>query len=131
MPRFDGILVLKADHPESEGPSFPPCRVPGTALLVPISSWEGLFSETLEVGVDFDAFWCQCILDRVAYFFQWLGEPRCTVLTVWNDAGLTYVECRARGDRLLFTNEVLEIEREVAQAFWEAGFTSPDNCTQH
>src|ERR1043166_6760388 len=105
---------------------FPPSPVPGSGLLVPIISWPRLFDEILVTGVELDAFWCQSILDRVAYFFQWVGEPRCTVLAVWNGSELTHVECRACGDRLLSGSEALDIERQMVRAFRDVGFTSLD-----
>jgi hypothetical protein len=57
------------------GPWTPP-PIPGTERLVPITSWPEMYIETEATKVEFDLFWYDCVLDGVAYFFRWLGEPR-------------------------------------------------------
>jgi hypothetical protein len=93
-------------------PTLPSPPISGSELLVPITSWEGLFRETLDTGGGFGTFLCRWVLDGVAYFLQWFGQPMCTVLAIWNDSGLTHVE--SRGSRLLSSGEAGIIERHLA-----------------
>lgn len=44
-----------------------------------------MFREAAITGVEFDLFWYDSVEEGVAYLFSWLGEPRSTVLVVWND----------------------------------------------
>lgn len=104
--------------------AFPPPPIPASALLVPITSWPEMFREETTTRVEFDAFWHECVEDRVAYFFSWLGEPRSTVLVVWDDEGLTHVECRKIGDLVLSTTESMPIIAELGRALRNAGFAS-------
>jgi hypothetical protein len=103
---------------------FPPPPVAASKLLVPITSWPEMFREEIITGVEFDAFWYECVEDRVAYFFSWLGEPRSTVLVVWDDEGPTHVECRRIGDLVLSTAESMPIIAELGRAFRNAGLAS-------
>ena len=57
----------------------------GQRLLVPIGTWLEMLRETEITKVEFDVFWFDSVKDGVAYFFRWLGEPRSTILVVWNN----------------------------------------------
>jgi hypothetical protein len=96
---------------------FPAPPIAGSALLAPIPSWAEMYRETLFTRVQFDLFWFDSVNDGVAYFFRWLGEPRCTVLVVWNDAGPTHIECRKVGDALASEREAALILAEVRMLF--------------
>jgi hypothetical protein len=78
--------------------------------------------ETQMTKVEFDLFWYDSVLDGVAYFFRWLGEPRATVLVVWNDAMSMHIECRKSPDVLLSEEESNAIIVEVTHAFRAAGY---------
>lgn len=86
-----------------------------------------MFREETTTGVEFDAFWHESVEQGVAYFFRWLGEPRSTVLVVWDKEGLTHVECRKTGDLYLSTAESMPIIAELGRAFRSAGFASARN----
>ena len=101
---------------------FPPPPIQGTELLVPITSWPEMHSETQTTKVEFDLFWYDSVADGVAYFFRWLGEPRSTVLVVWNDEGPTHIESRKMGDVLLSGEDSANITAEVTSAFRTAGY---------
>ena len=101
---------------------FPPSPVSARELLVPIASWPEMHQESKSTKVEFDLFWYDSVRDGVAYFFRWLGEPRCTVLVVWDDDGPTHIECRTIGDRLVAEQNCLPIIAEITQAFRDAGF---------
>jgi hypothetical protein len=101
---------------------FPPPPVEATDFLSPITSWEDMFSEMRITGVDFDSFWDESVEEGVAYFFRWMGEPRATVLVVWDDEKPTHIECRTNGDVLLTDGLASEIEEEVVAQFNKAGF---------
>jgi len=113
---------------ESHG-DFPTPPFVGSELLVPITSWHEMHRETEVTKVEFDLFWYDSVNDGAAYFFRWLGEPRSTVLVVWNDAGPTHIECRKIGDLLASDTESAPIIAEVTQMFRSAGFgrDSPAN----
>ena len=104
--------------------TFPSPPIVASELLTPITSWPEMFREETITGVEFDAFWYESIEQGVAYFFRWLGEPRSTVLVVWDDEGLTHVECRKIGDLVLSTTESMPIIVELGRAFRNAGFAS-------
>jgi len=101
---------------------FPSPPVRGGELLVPITSWPKMHRETQTTKVEFDLFWYDSVTDGVAYFFRWLGEPRSTVLVVWNDEGPTHIECRKIGDVLVSAQESASITAEVTAAFRAAGY---------
>jgi hypothetical protein len=101
---------------------FPPPPIEATEFLQPITSWEEMFSEMRVTGVDFDSFWDESIEEGVAYFFRWTGEPRATVLVVWDDQKPTHIECRTYGDDLLTDSLAAEIVEEVVTQFYKAGF---------
>ncbi len=101
---------------------FPPPPIHGGELLVPITSWPEMHHETGITKVEFDLFWYEGVTDGGAYFFRWLGEPRSTVLVVWNDVGPTHIECRKIGDVLLSGEESANITAEVTSAFRAAGY---------
>lgn len=102
--------------------TFPPAPVKGSASLVPITTWAEMFSETQVTGVNFDEFWYESVEEGVAYFFSWFGNPRSTVLVVWNDKEPTHIECRKVGDQLASEIEAAPIHAEVTQLFRNAGF---------
>jgi len=104
--------------------AFPPSPVVASELLVPITSWAAMFRETELTGVEFDEFWYGSVEDGVAYFFGWVGEPRSTVLVVWNDDEPTHIECRKSGDLLVTGAELEPILTEVTKLFRSAGFWS-------
>jgi hypothetical protein len=64
---------------------FPSPPIPGTKRLVPITSWPEMYDETTTTKVEFDQSWYDSVVDGVAYFFRRLGEPRATVLIVWDE----------------------------------------------
>jgi hypothetical protein len=76
-----------------------------------------MYGETTVTGVEFDAHWYESVEAGVAYFFRWMGEPRSTVLAIWDDRGLTHVECRKTGDLLLTSKESTPIVAHVTRAF--------------
>jgi hypothetical protein len=102
--------------------AFPPPPVAASGLLVPITSWPELVREAAITGVKFDLFWYDRVEEEVAYFFSWLGEPRCTVLVVWNDEWPAHIEGRKANDLLATPTEHLPIIAEVTQMFRGAGF---------
>jgi hypothetical protein len=102
--------------------AFPPSPVAASELLVPISSWPEMVRETAITGVEFDLFWYDSVEEGVAYFFSWLGEPRSTVLVVWNDKEPTHIECRKVGDLVASNTETLPIVAAVTYMFRSAGF---------
>lgn len=99
---------------------FPVLPVAGSKLLVPIVSWKEMYRETQATGVEFDEFWDESVREGVAYFFRWLGEPRATVLVIWNRDRLTHVECRKLGDVLLSEGEMAPVNAELARLFADA-----------
>ena len=101
---------------------FPPPPIAASGLLVPIRTWLEMVRETEITKVEFDAFWFESVKDRVAYFFRWLGEPRSTILVVWNDDGPTHIECRKVGDLLATEAESMPMIAEIAHMFRSAGF---------
>lgn len=101
---------------------FPPSPVAGSELLVPITSWPAMYRETEITGVEFDLFWYDSVEEGAACFFSWLGEPRSTVLVVWNDQGPTHIECRKGSDLLASPTESLPIIAAVMHMFRSAGF---------
>ena len=100
-------------------------------MLVPITSWPEMYRETTTTGAEFDEFWYETVEDRVAYFFRWLGEPRCTVLAVWDDRGLTHVECRKTGDIVVSATEAAPIVAELTHAFRNADVGFGPNIPRH
>lgn len=102
--------------------TFPRSPIQGGALLVPITSWAEMHDEAKATEVEFDLFWYDSVTDGVAYFFRWLGEPRSTVLVVWNDNGPTHIECRAVGDVIVSPHDSAVIAVEVSAAFRAAGY---------
>jgi hypothetical protein len=101
---------------------FPPPPVKASELLVPITTWPEIFREAEVTGIIFDEFWYNSVEDGVAYFFRWLGEPRSTVLVVWNDKMPTHIECRKRGALPTAADESERIIAEVTLLFRNAGF---------
>ncbi len=105
---------------ETEAP-FPAPPIGATTHLVPITSWSEMHQEATDMAVEFDLFWYESVTEGIAYFFQWLSDPRCTVLVVWDDTGPTHVECRKRGDILASEDESAPILAEVVAAFRVVG----------
>ena len=114
-------MKRRANDTEAKA-SFLPPPVAASELLVPIASWPEMFRETAITGVEFDLFWYDSVEEGVAYFFSWLGEPRSTVLVVWNDEGTRHIECRKGNDLPATPTECLPIIAEVTQMFRSAGF---------
>jgi hypothetical protein len=81
-----------------------------------------MLRETAVTNVEFDLFWLESVEAGVAYFFSWLGEPRCTVLVVWNSEQPTHIECRRLNDIEVPATDSLPILLEITQAFRHAGF---------
>ena len=102
--------------------AFPSPPIAASELLVPITSWPEMFRETEATGVEFDLFWYERVEDGIAYFFSWLGEPRSTVLVVWNSEGPTHIECRKMGDLPATETESLPIIATITHLFRGAGF---------
>ena len=111
------------------GGDFPPPPVEASELLVPITTWAEMFRETEFTGVKIDEFWYNCVEDGVAYFFSWRGEPRSTVLVIWDNERPTHIECRKSGELLASADESERIIAEVTQLFRNAGFWR-DNVNQ-
>jgi hypothetical protein len=115
------LSVWSVNDMKLEG-AFPPPPVEASEFLVPITIWSEMFRETQFTGVEFDEFWYDSVEDGRAYFFRWLGEPRSTVLVVWDDKSPTHIECRKCGDLLASADESERINVEVTQLFLNAGF---------
>ena len=105
-------------------PRFPPPPVEPSDRLTPIRTWYEMFVETGVTGVEFDLFWYESVEAGLAYFFRWLGEPRATVLVVWNEQGPLHIECRTFGDQPVSAPDADPIVAEVMTAFHGAGFLS-------
>jgi hypothetical protein len=101
---------------------FPTPPVPGSKILTPITSWEEMYHETLVTGFKFDEFWDESIHEGVAYFFRWLGNPRATVLVIWESDRLTHVEGLKAGGTLLSEAEMVQVNAELARAFAHTSF---------
>ena len=96
---------------------FPDPPVAGSEQLVPIRTWREMFDEAAITGVEFDEFWNDSVMEGAAYFFRWLGEPRATVLVVWDDSGPEHIECRKAGDEELSEKESEPVIAEVRRLF--------------
>lgn len=81
-----------------------------------------MWEETRTTNVEFDAYWLDHVESGAAYFFRWMGQPRATVLAIWDDHGLHVVECRGKGDRELTAEESREVITEVHRQFADEGF---------
>ncbi len=81
-----------------------------------------MHEERKALKVEYGTFWDDSVHAGVAYFFRWLGEPRATVLAVYNGKELTHVEGRKVGDLELSSSEALTITREVVSEFKRHGF---------
>lgn len=103
---------------------FPPCPIVASERLTPITSWSEMYRETQTTGVVFEEFWDESVNEGVAYFFRWLGNPRSTVLVVWNDEGPTHIEARTHGDALVLEKVAKQITKEVFRLFRKAGYWS-------
>lgn len=113
-----------ADRIDTE---FPPSPVAGTAFLRPLRSWREVYEENKVTETEFDAFWYQSVIDGIAYFYSWLGEPRATVLVVRDNAGGLFVECRTVGDRHLSSDESAPIVEHVTKAYSTIGTRGTPN----
>ena len=105
-------------------PRFPPSPVEPSDRLTPIRTWYEMFVETGVTGVEFDLFWYESVEAGLAYFFRWLGQPRATVLVVWDEQGPLHIECRTFGDQPVSAPDADPIVAEVMTAFHGAGFLS-------
>ena len=101
---------------------FPPCPIKGTERLAPLASWLQINHELKTTGVEYEQFWDEAVHEGVAYFFQWVGHPRATVLAIWQQRRLTHVEARKAKDEPLSQAEAEPIIAEVVHAFEKAGF---------
>jgi hypothetical protein len=110
---------VAADIKEAD---FPPSPIAASGLLEPIRTWVEMVREIEITKVEFDAFWFESVKDGVAYFFRWMGEPRSTILVVWNDDGPTHIECRKVGDLIASEAESRPMIAEITQMFRDAGF---------
>lgn len=111
---------------DTEEVAFPPSPILASDLLTPIISWSEMLRETEITGVEFDLFWYESVEEGAAYFFRWLGNPRSTVLVVWEDDGPTHIEARSVGDQLVSPAESEPIVAEIMRLFYEAGYR-PDS----
>jgi len=93
MPDMIDLEKKRAEQTRRLDGIFPPPPVKGSKLLAPITTWPDIFREAKVTGIIFDDFWYDSIEERAAYFFRWLGEPRSTVLVVWNDEMPNHIEC--------------------------------------
>lgn len=107
----------------AEDTSWPPSPIPATPTLLPITSWAEMYQETLATGVMFESCWLDSVEAGVAYFFRWVGTPRATVLAVWNEDSLSFVECRGTRDRLLTATESQQVMAEIHRLFSRAGYS--------
>src|ERR1019366_3855157 len=110
---------VAADIKEAD---FPPSPIAANGLREPIRTSLEMVREIEITKVEFDAFWFESVKDGVAYFFRWLGEPRSTILVVWNDDGPTHTECRKVGDLIVSEAESMPIIAAITQMFRDAGF---------
>jgi hypothetical protein len=97
--------------------SFPAPPVSESRLLVPIPSWQEMYDECKTTGVEYEEFWDESVGAEVAYFFRWMGEPRSTVLVVWDGFGVLHVESRTNRDMPVSVEEGRLIEQEVRAVF--------------
>lgn len=118
LPRGAKTAIIMVSELE---PQFPPPPIVTPPELAPLVSWAELRREVAEMGLEFDLFWYESVTEEVAYFFRSLLEPRCTVLVVWDEAGITHVECRAKGGALLSDVESAPIVATLVSAFRDAG----------
>jgi hypothetical protein len=114
--------VSKNKAADIEEGDFPSPPIAASGLLVPIGTWLEMLRETEITKVEFDAFWFDSVKDGVAYFFRWLGEPRSTILVVWNNDGPTHIECRKVGDLIASEAESMPMIAEITHMFRSAGF---------
>lgn len=110
---------------------FPSPPVHGSELLAPITSWEQMHREAMDVGVEFEHFWFDSVQEHVAYFFRWLGQPRATVLVIWQDDRVTHVECRKMGDIAMTESELTPVNAELSRIFMNTSFTQGDRSRDH
>jgi hypothetical protein len=94
--------------------AFPPPPFAPTDLLRPICSWSNMAREMRVTGVDFDEHWYSSIMEEVAYFYEWHGLTRATVLVVIDDKSIVCVEAREFDDQLVSDIELLLILEEIA-----------------
>lgn len=120
---------MKRRSIDAKEAALPPSPVAASELLAPITSWSDMVREAAITGVEFDLFWYESVEEGAAYFFRWLGQPRSTVLVVWEKDGPTHIECRKAGDQLLDPAESEPINAEIMRLFYEAGYCR--NSTQH
>lgn len=101
---------------------FPSPPVEPSDRLTPITTWYEMFVETGLTGVQFDAFWYESVESGFAYFFRWLGEPRATVLVVWDEEGPLHIECRTFRGQLVSAQDADPILAEMTILFRDAGY---------
>ena len=109
--------------------NFPQPPIPGSELLIPITSWESMYAETQVTGVEFEQFWFDSVEEGMAYFFSWLGDPRATVLIVWTDEGPTHIESRTFGDTVVIGTGANAVVATAILQFRNEGYWP--NLTEH
>jgi hypothetical protein len=93
---------------------YPAPPFPRTSFLRPISSWAAMIEETKKTGVIFDEFWYSSVLEGVAYFYEWQGTSRATVLVVVDLDEVSYIEARGWCDEPVSEVEMIMIIDEIA-----------------
>lgn len=93
---------------------YPAPPFPQTLCLRPISSWAAMVEEMSTTGVVFDEFWYSSVLDGVAYFFEWRGVARATVLVVYCSDEVSHIEARGWCDVLVSELEMIMIVDEIS-----------------
>ncbi len=93
---------------------FPPPPFAKASLLRPIRSWSEMVREMQITGVDFDEHWYSCVMDEIAYFYQWHGTVRATVLVIFNADKILHIESRQFDDQLVPEFEHLLIIDEIS-----------------
>lgn len=101
---------------------FPASPVSATSLLTPLGSPPAIRDDSLATGIPFDSFWIESILEGVAYFYAWHGHPLATVLVVFADESINWIEVRGEGDTELSQEQSKPIISYVLARFRQAGF---------
>ena len=114
-------MTYLADDIRTVEGRFPRPPVKASNFLVPITTWPDIFHEAKITGITFDEFWYDSVEEGVAYFFRWLGEPRSTILVIWQDEGPTHIEGYKRKYIPLSEDELEPIVAEVTMLFRNAG----------
>lgn len=108
---IDGGKYVDMSDVGYPAPPFPP-----TLCLQPISSWAAMVEEISTTGVAFDEFWYSSVLDGVAYFYEWRGVLRATVLVVYCSDAVSHIEARGWCDEPVSELEMIMIVDEISSA---------------